>query len=91
MNYNVTPKSRVLEDEPFCKSHRRIIESETFEASAQFALLEYSHQLTASKADPSAAHYMLVGAHQFLSIFRNLAEKLEIPKSQDSTNLALNR
>jgi len=75
---NPTPKQRFQSNPKALTSHRDLIASDQFQQSTDFALLEFERQLSMVPFDNfnacAAAHLRKVGAHEFLSVLRNLAE-----------------
>lgn len=75
---NPTPKQRFQEIKNVPTGHRDLIQLAQFQLSVDFALLEYERQLSMVPFDNfnacAAAHLRKVGAHEFLSVLRNLAE-----------------
>ena len=81
---NLTAKARFLESNDNISTHRKLIDSKEFQRAADFAMLSFSHAVSQAPVDPQemslgAAGLKLRGAHEFLSIFRNLSEAPQKP------------
>lgn len=91
MNYNLEPKARALKDSAWAREHRKLIEGDIFETSAQIAMAQYVLAISGGRSlKPSERAHKIAGAHEFLATLRNLAEKAEAPKIVDETNLGQN-
>lgn len=81
-----SPKDRFLADTVLAKHHADMVSSSQFAAALDASLREYSAQCARSKS-PSKAGLLLQGAHDFVDVFCNLAEKIVIPATKDRDNL----
>jgi hypothetical protein len=92
---NFSPKQRFQSESKVRIAHRALVELDEFEMACDFALLQLQHELT-EKVDgnvnlAAAAHMKLAGAHDFIRVFRNLAETPGKPKGgSDPDNLDYN-
>ena len=90
-NVNPSPKEQFLKNSNLVGAHREMIQSEAFSQSEKFALLQFARDLSKkATADPSVAaanHFALIGAHQFLDVFRNLGEVSAPTTRKDLDNL----
>lgn len=81
---NPTSKARFLESSDNISKHRDLVDSTTFQRACDFAMLQFSMAvattpMTAEDVSIGAAGLKLRGAHDFLSIFRNLSEAPQKP------------
>ena len=83
LNVNPTPKERFIAYKPFVDGHRELIGRPELQRGFDFALLEFQRELAAGITDGNGAaanHYKLAGAHEFIRVFRKLAEQTVIPR-----------
>jgi len=88
---NPSPKTRFQENKTFVDQHKRLIERSDLQLSIDYAMLQYQAQLTeivAGGNEAAAAHFRLMGAHEFVKIFRTLAHEPEkaVVKNNDNLN-----
>ncbi len=87
---NPSPKARFQADKKLIEQHNRLIERSDLQTSIDYALLEYQAQLTGIAAggnEAAAAHFRLMGAHEFINIFKRLSEQHQEPIIQTLDNL----
>jgi hypothetical protein len=88
---NPSPKNVVLADKKWCEAHRSLIQSPVLTNSVNSTLLEYQRSLINRAKDgneAAAAHYKMSGALEFVNLFKNLAEPVDIvTKPQQTQNL----
>lgn len=86
---NPSPKQRFMQSGTRVSDHRNMVSSDTFERSADAALLQYAGVL-ANATNPNEAMVnglKLQGAQEFLQTFRLLAETFRAPTATVSDNL----
>ncbi|OLE10693.1 MAG: hypothetical protein AUG89_11560 [Acidobacteria bacterium 13_1_20CM_4_56_7] len=75
----------------WCQKHRALMQSEDFQRSLDYALLEYQRQLAQTAVtntlEPTACHFKIVGALEFMQTLRNLAESPMRPEVVRDGNL----
>lgn len=81
---NLSPKSRFQLSNEHVTQHRNLVDSESFERACDVAIQQYSSALcsvplTQEEAVMGSIGLKLRGAHEFLTILRNLAEKPKEP------------
>jgi len=81
---NLTAKARFLESNENISAHRKLVDSREFQRACDFAMLSFAHAASQAPIAPEemslgAAGLKLRGAHEFLSIFRNLSEAPQKP------------
>ncbi len=81
---NPTSKARFLESSDNISKHRDLVDSTTFQRACDFAMLQFSMAICTTPIEPGemsmgAAALKLRGAHDFLSILRNLSEAPQKP------------
>ena len=90
-NPNPSPKTLVLIDKKWIEAHRNLLQLPIFDRSINQALLEYQRVLVHKAKDgneSAAAHYKMTGALEFLNLFKNLAEPVNVaPKPQTANTL----
>jgi hypothetical protein len=74
----MTPKERFLKL-PAAKTFADISASEPFQTAMDYALLEMQHR-GATPIDPSAQHFMMVGAIELRRLLESLSTPYEEPK-----------
>lgn len=86
---NPTPKKRFQESTDNISKHRDLIQTREFERASDFAMLQYAARLqeetNGNLNSAAAAHLRMTGAQEFLSIFRNLGESVELPTHRVET------
>ena len=88
---NPSPKTRFQADKKLVEQHNRLIERPDLQTSIDYAMLEYQAQLTGVAAggnEAAAAHFRLMGAHEFVNILKRLTEQFTpaVVKQQDNLN-----
>ena len=89
---NPSPKTVVLKDPNWIRSHREMIQSPVCVNSINATLLEYQRALINRAKDgneAAAAHYKITGALEFVNAFKNLAEPIDSmskPQPQQQLN-----
>lgn len=84
---NSSPKSRFAAYKPFVDLHRELIQRPELQRAIDFAVQQMAWQLSEHETDGNSAaarHYQMKGAHDFVSILKNLAETPIIAKRQPS-------
>jgi hypothetical protein len=81
---NPTAKARFLESSDSISKHRDLVDSGSFQRACDFAMLQFSMavctaELKEEEKQIGAAGLKLRGAHDFLSILRNLSEAPQKP------------
>ncbi len=84
MTPNASPKTRFLESNDNVSTHRKMVDSREFQRASDHAMLQFSLAVCTGPVSPEemsmgAAALKLRGAHDFLSIFRNLSEAPQRP------------
>ena len=91
VNPNQQPRQRFQLDATRIRLHREMVDSDTFQKAADFAMLQHSGALAAQVTDSNsaiAAGYQLLGAWAFLATLKTLAEVPKLmPKIVDGGNL----
>lgn len=92
-NVNPSPRARFQESASNISRHRDMIASTEFQRACDFAMLQYQGELAMQKSDnfnTHAANQMkIVGALEFMHIFRHLGEQAQpAPKVVDRDNLS---
>lgn len=90
---NPSPKTRFQEQKALVDQHKRLIERNDLQTSIDYALLQYQSQLVGMSDvlngnSAAASHFRLLGAHEFIQVFKTLAEQ-HVPtvvKPQDNLN-----
>lgn len=94
MNYSPSPKSEFLADTKNIESHRVLAQNETLREHLNITLLEYQRRQAAQPSVDlggcAACHLRQQGAVEFVSLFLNLAETVDVPVRVDTTNLPSN-
>lgn len=93
-NYNPTPKAEFVKSPANIASHHTLVENEVLRRHIEVALLEMTRQVV-DKAPPemgaaAAGHLRILGAHDFINIFYNLAEQAAATPKNDQDNLPAN-
>jgi hypothetical protein len=90
---NPSPKTRFQENKNFVEQHRKLIERSDLQVSLDYAMLEYQKQLVATGSlggnEAAASHFRMLGAHEFVQVFKLLAEQVQQPvplKTVDNLN-----
>ena len=84
-----TPKER-FQTAANIRAHQALVDSASFEAGADAAMLEYSRKLSeeTNAQTPGVTGLKLQGAHEFLKVLKTLAEPPPVlPKRPDLDNL----
>ncbi len=80
---NPSPKARFVSSPTLVKSHRDLLADNQLQMSMDFALLQYQATLTnnmpSDMAGAAAVGLRLLGAQEFVSTFRLLAETANLP------------
>lgn len=88
---NLTPKGRFLQSPQYCKAHHNWVDSEIFNISMDYALLEYQRLISSKVTDQvtaCAAGLKMQGVVEFIAVLRNLADQAAaVPRRQDPDNL----
>lgn len=89
---NPTPKNRYQQIKDAVSVHRELVSNPLFERAIDFALLQYQTALTSTMtADfngAAGAGMRMLGAHEFVTILRNLSETPNpMAKTTPSPNL----
>lgn len=92
MNYNPSPKAEFLKSEDNCKAHRQMVENESLRHSLEVALFEMQRRAAQYTESTNfnacaASHLRLLGAHDFIDIFLNLAEQPVAAQRTNADNL----
>ena len=88
-NINPTPKQRFMSSKDAVAAHRSLMQRDDLQMSLDFALLEYQRRVVQSINDSmaGAGHLRIVGALEFLSTLKSLAESMPTPVLVDHDNL----
>jgi hypothetical protein len=91
MNYFPSPKSEFQLDPKNLEAHHVVVQNPAVRRGLEVALAQMTRQITDS-APPemgacAAAHLRVLGAHDLLQIFYNLAETAAPTASNNTTNL----
>jgi len=81
-NTNPSPKARFQRIGKAIETHRALIERDDLERGIDYALLEYQRMLAnmdQSANSAAACHFRMLGALEFLTVFRNLGETAQLP------------
>lgn len=92
MNYNTTPKADFLKDPVAVANHHKLVENLTLRKHMEIALLEMQRRAAAGTDTTNfnfcaASHLRILGAHDFIEVFLNLAETMAPGVRTDTTNL----
>lgn len=95
MNYNPSPKSELLTNPEFIKHHHALVENSILRDHINVAMLEMTRRICdKAPADNigacAAGHLRMLGAHDFVSLFMNLAESESPERAKVSDNLPSN-
>lgn len=95
MNRNPTPKAEFLQNTAYVKNHAQLVEDERLRYSITVALQEMQRRSAAGTTPGdfnacAASHLRILGAHDFVDIWLNLAETMQPGVRTDTTNLPLN-
>lgn len=98
LSANPSPKWRFLQSKEFVEKHRELVDSDEFQRAVDYGLAQYLRGLVdTAPNDISSSTYMassaslfqrVVGAHEFLSVVRNLSEVPPPPSQKVSDNLS---
>lgn len=87
-NLNETPKQNFQSQPGALAAHRRYFESEATREFLNCAMMEYHRKLAIpSPEKPSAKHWKMVGAMEFVKELLNLSEQSQQTKREDTSNL----
>ena len=85
---NPTPRARFQVSSDNVSKHRDLVDRNEFQRGADFALLQYSAELTEKESNPTVIGLKIAGAHEFLKTFRLLSEKPDLkPMPRPNDNL----
>lgn len=91
---NPSPKTRFQALPGSVGKHKALVDSDTFQIGADFALLHVTAQWAMQVSDPQSAMAVgqkIQGAHEFLQAFKLLAETAPKPTIAATDNLTANR
>lgn len=94
MNYNPTPKAEFLLDPKSVQDHHVLVMNEILRKHLNVALLEYQRRQSALNAvdlgSCASCYLREKGATEFVALFLNLAETVDLPITSDTLNLPSN-
>ena len=95
MQYNPPPKSEFVKDPESIKAHHLLVENTALRAAFAITISELSRR-SAQHTPPdnfnlcASSHLRLLGAHDFIDTFLNLAEAEVVAPRKDNANLPSN-